>query len=56
VLGTPVARVETIERGALVDRATMRPLGTGGTVRQPLGVIAYDADDRVVAKAKVVTG
>lgn len=55
VLGRPVVRVGTIEPGTLVDRATMRPLGPGSTVRQPLGVIAYDEDGRVLAKAKVVT-
>jgi hypothetical protein len=55
VLGEKIARVETIEPGTLVDRSTMRPLGPGSSVRQPLGVIAYDADDRVLAKAKVVT-
>lgn len=55
VLDRTVARVEMIAPGALVDRATMHPLGSGSSVRQPLGVVAYDENGRVLAKAKVVT-
>ncbi len=56
VMDQTIARIGVIEPGALVDRRTMRPLGPGSRVRQPLGAIGYSEDGRVLLKAKVVTG
>jgi hypothetical protein len=54
--GTPVARVESIRPGALLDPGTMAPLNYGSRVKQPLGVLVYDVDGKVLGKAKVLCG
>ncbi|MEW6741937.1 MAG: hypothetical protein AB1486_04180 [Planctomycetota bacterium] len=55
-LGRPISRVVTMAPGTLVDRQTMWPLSSGTRVIQPLGVILFDADDRVISRAKVLCG
>jgi hypothetical protein len=54
--GSPVARVECIRRGAMLDPGTMAPLNYGARVSQPLGVLVYDAGGKVLGKAKVLCG
>ena len=53
-LDNPVAEVERVRAGDLVDRKTMWPLTTGARVRQPLGVVLRDADGNVLSRAKVL--
>jgi hypothetical protein len=55
-MGRPIAHAATIARGALVDTATMQPLNMGSRVEQPLGVVLYDAEGRVLRRAKVWCG
>jgi hypothetical protein len=52
-MGRPIAHAATIARGALVDTTTMQPLNMGSRVAQPLGVVLYDAEGRVLRRAKV---
>jgi hypothetical protein len=54
--GSPVARVECILPGAMLDPGTMAPLNYGARVTQPLGVLVYDAAGKVLGKAKVLCG
>jgi hypothetical protein len=54
--GSPVARVECIRRGTMLDPGTMAPLNYGARVTQPLGVLVYDAGGKVLGKAKVLCG
>jgi hypothetical protein len=54
--GSPVARVECVRPGAILDPGTMAPLNYGARVTQPLGVLLYDADGKVLGKAKVLCG
>jgi hypothetical protein len=50
----PVARVQTIGPGELVDTRTMVPLNYGSRVLYPLGVIAFDGEDRVLSRGRVI--
>jgi hypothetical protein len=52
--GVAIARVECIQPGAILDPTTMAPLNYGARVKQPLGVLAYDAAGKVLGKAKVL--
>lgn len=54
--GTPIARVERIATDAMLDPRTMAPLNYGTRVKLPLGVVVYDAGDKVLGKAKVLCG
>jgi hypothetical protein len=54
--GSPVARVECVRPGAMLDPGTMAPLNYGARVTQPLGVLAYDAAGKLLGKAKVLCG
>jgi hypothetical protein len=54
--GIPVARVECITPGTMLDPGTMAPLNYGARVSQPLGVLVYDAAGKVLGKAKVLCG
>ena len=54
--GSPVARVECVRQGAMLDPGTMAPLNYGARVTQPLGVLVYDSDGKVLGKAKVLCG
>jgi hypothetical protein len=54
--GSPVARVECVRQGAMLDPGTMAPLNYGARVIQPLGVLVYDSDGKVLGKAKVLCG
>jgi hypothetical protein len=54
--GSRVARVEWIRPGTILDPGTMAPLNYGARVIQPLGALVYDADGRVLGKAKVLCG
>jgi hypothetical protein len=54
--GIPVARVECITPGTMLDPGTMAPLNYGARVSQPLGVLVYDAGGKVIGKAKVLCG
>ena len=55
-MGRPVGRVELINPGDPVNADTMWPLSRGTRVRQPLGLIVWDADGRLISKAKVFCG
>jgi hypothetical protein len=50
----PVARIDRIRPGDLVDRATTWPLNNGARIRHPLGVVVRDAEGRVISKAKAI--
>jgi len=54
--GSPVARVECVRRGAMLDLGTMASLNYGARVTQPLGVLVYDAGGKMLGKAKVLCG
>jgi hypothetical protein len=54
--GSPVARVECVRPGTMLDPRTMASLNYGARVVQPLGVIVYDASGKVLGKAKVLCG
>lgn len=56
ITGQRVARVATVAPGDLVDHRTMRPLNMGSRVKQPLGVVLFDADQKVLSRAKVWCG
>jgi hypothetical protein len=51
--GVPVAKVQLVAPGDLVDTGTMIQLTYGARVSYPLGMIAYDAGGRVLSRAKV---
>jgi hypothetical protein len=51
---TPIARVECVRSGALMDTRTMASLNYGARVTQPLGAVVYDAAGKVLGKAKVL--
>lgn len=53
-MGRPVGRIECINRGDLLNTATMWPLSRGTRVRQPLGLVVRDAEGRIISKAKVL--
>ena len=54
--GSPIARVECVRPGAILDPGTMAPLNYGARVTQPLGVLVYDNAGKVLGKAKVLCG
>lgn len=54
--GSPIARVECVRPGAMLDPGTMAPLNYGARVTQPLGVLVYDNAGKVLGKAKVLCG
>jgi hypothetical protein len=54
--GSPIARVECVRPGAILDPGKMAPLNYGARVTQPLGVLVYDAGGKVLGKAKVLCG
>ena len=51
--GKPIAHVKTVAPGVLLDQRTMFPLDFGSQVKQPLGVIVFAQDGKVLSKAKV---
>jgi hypothetical protein len=54
--GPSIARIRAIEPGEMADAQTMVPLVPGQRVLYPLGVIAYDQDDKIVSRGKVLCG
>ncbi|MSR55698.1 MAG: hypothetical protein EXS09_20815 [Gemmataceae bacterium] len=50
----PVAKVEFVPIGTLLDTGRMIYVNSGTHVRQPFGVVVYDADAKVIGKAKVM--
>jgi hypothetical protein len=54
--GSPIARVEWVRPGTILDPGTMAPLNYGARVTQPLGVLVYDSAGKVLGKAKVLCG
>jgi hypothetical protein len=50
----PIVRVQRIAPGDLVDTKTMVPLNYGPRVAYPLGVTTFDADGKVLSKARVI--
>jgi len=55
-MGQPIGRVEIVTPGILMDGKTMMALTPGTHVKQPLGVVAFDREGKVLAKAKVLCG
>jgi len=47
-------QVKLVQEGELVDMKMMFPLNSGSRVRQPLGIVIYDPEGKVVNKAKVL--
>jgi hypothetical protein len=54
VLSDTIAKVKIVNIGEIVDRKTMIPLTYGSRVQQPLGVICFNAQGKVLSKAKVL--
>lgn len=54
VLTDTISTIKIINAGELVDRNTMIPLTYGSRVQQPLGVICFNANGKVINKAKVL--
>ncbi|MGH9678057.1 MAG: hypothetical protein ACRD36_13215, partial [Candidatus Acidiferrum sp.] len=52
--GTPIAQVEHVRPGAILDAKTMAPLNYGARVAVPLGLLLRDSNGKVLAKAKVL--
>jgi hypothetical protein len=50
----PIGKVVFVRPGELLDTDRMMYLNSGTHVRQPLGVIVFDADGKVMSKAKVL--
>ena len=54
VVDVPVASVERIEPGELVDPARMRALTPGARVRWSLGLVVRDVDGAILRRADVI--
>jgi hypothetical protein len=54
LIGQSGTQIKLVQEGELVDMTMMFPLNSGSRVRQPLGIVIYDPDGRVVNKAKVL--
>jgi hypothetical protein len=50
----PIGRVQRIVPGELVDTKTMVPLNYGPRVAYPLGVTTFDAEGKVLSRARVI--
>lgn len=50
----PVARIEIVAPGTMVDPKKMAPVTAGTIVKQPLGVVALDGNGKVLGKARVI--
>ena len=53
-LARPVARIEVVAPGTMLDPKKMMPVTSGTTVKQPLGIVALDGDGKVLGKARVI--
>jgi hypothetical protein len=53
-MGKKVGRITQIRCGDLIDPKMMWPINHGLRVRQPLGVVIYNLEGKIISKAKVL--